>query len=242
MKERPIIFNTEMVRAILDGRKTQTRRVVTSKTSDIGECGDWSKLCWDGSAIYTFPELTNYTPIKKQEKAPLPFVDDGFWKKDHSAAMYLHVPYNWEDDMTIYRIYCKYDVGDRLWVRETWCAGCTNEPERCACYKVLDDGRLPKFFPSCRESVVKPSIFMPRWASRITLEITEIRVERLQEISYEDMVEEGASKKKIAKLQYPTTRESMLPWFQNLWNRLNGGRGYSWESNPWVWVIGFKRT
>jgi len=241
MKERPIIFNTEMVKAILDGGKTQTRRVVTSKTSDIGEGGDWRKLCWDGSAIHTFPELGNYTPIKKQEKAPLPFVDDGFWEKDHSAPMYLHVPYNWGEDMTVYRVYCRYDVGDRLWVRETFCDYCTADiVPKSVCYKACPEKQPAMDF--CKEIHWRPSIHLPRTASRITLEITEIRVGRLQEISYEDMVEEGASKEKIAKLQYPTTRESMLPWFQKLWDRLNAGRGYSWESNPWVWVIGFKRA
>jgi len=202
MKERPIIFNSQNVKAILEGRKTQTRRVVTSKTSEIGEGGDWAKLCWDGSAIHTFPELGNYTPIKKQEKAPLPFVDDGFWEKDHSAPMYLHVPYNWEDDMTVYRVYCRYDIGDRLWIRRS-----------------------------------KEGKFIWRKAlAEIWLEITEIRVETLQEITEEDALREGVFGDESS---YEQAMPTMC--FQELWDSLNAKRGYPWELNPWVWVISFKR-
>lgn len=216
MKERPILFSTEMVKAILEGRKSQTRRVVTSKTSEIGEGGDWAKLCWDGSAVYKNPELANYIPIKKQEKSPMPFVDDGFWKKDHSAPMYLHVPCNWEDDMTVYRVYCRYDVGDRLWIRRS------------------KEGKF----------IWKKAL------AEIWLEITGIRVERVQEITEDDAIEEGCIAHNvhivsgigvdptIGRIGYKSAR--ML--YQELWDSLNVKLGYSWEANPWVWVVSFKKV
>lgn len=261
MKEHPIIFSTDMVKAILEDRKTQTRRVVTPKTSVIGEGGDWSKLCWDGSTVHIFPSLTGYTPIKKQEKAPLPFVDDGFWEKDHSSPMYLHVPYNWADDMTIYRVYCRYDVGDRLWVRETH--HLHDEPRELTeedlftwvSYKADSECHLVNrrtneveefdvLTADSEDSLRwRPSIHMPRWVSRITLEITEIRVERLQEISLEDVKAEGILPNPT---DFPFTVdliEATTPrlYFASYWDSLNAKRGYGWEVNPWVWVIGFRR-
>jgi len=149
--------------------------------------------------------------------------------------------------MTIFRIYPRYEVGDRLWVREAWRV-IANE-ERYAI--VFKDGGM-KFFDGQTtyrvEDKWKPSIFMPRWASRITLEITGIRVERLQEITDNDIIAEG-----ITRL--PNEESSViLLRFQNLLDSLNAKRiniappthkpiiiagDYSWASNPWVWVIEF---
>jgi len=138
---------------------------------------------------------------------------------------------------------CPYgQVGGRLWVRETWWCPKRGLP---VAYKAnLEPHQADK-------RIWKPLIFMPRWASRITLEITEVRVERVQEITEEDIKAEG--------IVYQTDRGNNIFWyevhgdyhgktqavtakqsFEILWDSLNAKRGYGWEVNPWVWVISFK--
>ena len=130
------------------------------------------------------------------------------------------------------KIKCPYgQVGDRLWVRETFCAGCITL-DKSICYKADVSSGL---WPPCEESIIKPSIHMPRWASRINLEITEVRVERLQEITEEDCIVEGCPH---ALMMLPTV--PMQKWYEHLWDSLNAKRGYGWSANPWVWVISFK--
>jgi hypothetical protein len=193
MKERPILFSTEMVRALLDDRKTQTRRVI------------------------------------KPQPVSLP----GFWNKLHYAS-----ESHWIKGALLN---CLYGVaGDRLWVRETWRrnewsgristkdggikeTGLVNIEYRAGgnLFKT-PIGKTPE--PSDKW---RPSIFMPRWASRITLEITDVRVERVQDITEADAVSEGLERREH---------------FIRLWDKLNEKRGYSFDSNPWVWVIEFKRV
>lgn len=163
MKEHPIIFSSEMVKAILCGHKTQTRRVI----------------------------------------------------KKHS------IPLGVEDCLTL----CPYgQVGDRLWCRETW----YSSPDKKEMYGYVAD----KDIPHGKAYRILPSIHMPRWASRITLEITEIRVERIREISITDIIAEGF-------YPHPGWPNQM---FDKYWDSINAQRGYSWESNPWVWVINFKKV
>ena len=170
MKERPIIFNTEMVKAILEGRKTQTRRVIKPQPSGI-------ILVWE------------------------------------------HCPYG--------------QVGDRLWVRETWNAG--HDGQSLPVFKAGLSADLTKELEADELwSGWKPSIHMPRWASRITLEITEIRVERLQEITEEDAKAEGC----VKQIKDGLIFDSAIHEYSWLWDSLNAK--YPWESNPWVWVISFK--
>lgn len=134
---------------------------------------------------------------------------------------------------------CPYGrPGDHLWVRETWIP--TTDNKRVADYRATSDGR---------EYVVpwKPSIHMPRWASRLTLEVTDIRVERLQDISEADAQAEGLA-------SWPSEKEPVTHYgltvadvwetdprltYKRLWDSINAKRGYSWESNPWVWVVEF---
>jgi len=233
-KERPMLFSTEMVKAILDLKKTQTRRVITKNNSVIGERGDWNKLCWDGSDIHD-------TQFDGRKTAPLPFVDGHANEYQPYEQQYLHVPYNWKEDETIYRVYPRWQVGDRLWVKETWyddyaCKRMEKpcEPDSYIYYRA--DGEEHKQFEALEEGFKwKPSIFMPRWASRILLEITNIRAERVQDISDKDVQEEGC--------KYPQWQGSFTSWkgaYKALWDSINAMRGYSWESNPWVWVIEFK--
>jgi hypothetical protein len=146
--------------------------------------------------------------------------------------------------------WCPYgNVGDRLWVRETW--GTIQQ------YDPLPPTGVPIGSPvgfkatadiagwcqtGCNGAAGKwrPSIFMPRWASRITLEITEVRVERLQEISYPDIRAEGivVSLRDGAEV---TFAEDLVNAWQQGWDKLNAKRGFGWQVNPWVWVIEFKR-
>lgn len=209
MTEKPIIFNDAMVRAILDGRKTQTRRV--AKLNDAGRVSRGGKQ-WH--------------------------VDD----PDAARA-------------------CPYgEPGDLLWVRETWAPSWTYGGDYpCVLYKATGDGYIgseqypargvisSKFGIHSGEADAsasntvrwRPSVHMPRWASRITLEITDVRVERLQEISPNECIAEGAWK--IEDRALGRSGEA-LDAFRNLWDALNAKRGHSWETNPWVWVIEFKRV
>ncbi|NBM59729.1 hypothetical protein GWI61_14090 [Proteus sp. G2667] len=196
MKERGIIFNAEMVRAILDGRKTQTRRIVKNVMPDNGI---WLKK-----------------PTKTRSGATTHVLD---------APKHNLCPLG--------------KVGDRLWVRETFKTGvCT---ESTIAYKAthkpsdLEEGWY-------EEIKWTPSIHMPRRYSRITLEIINIRVERLNDISQSDAIAEGAPP------SHPTidaiSRECGFPdfsrsWFGQTWWHIYGKK--NWQDNPWVWVIEFKR-
>lgn len=201
MKERPIIFSGEMVRAILEGHKTMTRRVIKIHNT-----------------IHSEDRTTNYNNEITEVFHPDP--NNDLW----SFGLTWKVVGIRRHDVTHLR--CPYGIpGDCLWVRETWCN--INKPgiEPEIYYKA--DTKYTEDYNSS-EWKWKPSIFMPRWASRITLEITNIRVERLQEITEEDALKEGVRDGFKDNIFYKT-----------LWNSINGKK-YPWESNPWVWVIGFK--
>lgn len=216
MKERGMIFNGEMVRAILDGRKTQTRRIVKPQ-----------------------PELTK---------------SSGFsWK----GAVFGSGSDDRETNRNFAHVKCPHGKpGDRIWVRETfqgplfdfdqmdsYCKDSTpfEKPEFCV-YQA--DGKpAPEFFDADDNlhCCWRPSIHMPRWASRILLEIIHIRVERLNSISQADAIAEGAPQ------SHPSidcvSREYGFPdfsrsWFGQTWQHVYGEE--SWQANPWVWVIEFK--
>lgn len=211
MKERPIIMGAESVLAILEGRKTQTRRVINPQPSVTYQW--WRGLLrrgWHGEGSTLF-----------QADYPL-----------------RHMPK------------CRWQVGDRLWVRETWRVGMREDPYwryKGVQYKAdelcpeNEKDELPLLvLPEAKDMEVSPSwrppMFMPRWASRINLEITDIRVERLPDISNKDAKAEGVQREVIAGHEY------YLGNYHDLWNSLNAKRGYPWESNPWVWVVTFKQV
>jgi hypothetical protein len=131
---------------------------------------------------------------------------------------------------------CPYGVpGDRLWVRETWAHVLANgssvgKGERRVIYAADCPATTPKW---------RPSIYMPRWASRYLLEITGVRVERVQEISSEDACAEGCSKEGNGSYCIDGM-SSVQVRFMDLWNKLNAKRGFGWDVNPWVWVLLFK--
>ena len=193
MKERPILFSTEMVRAILDGRKSQTRRI-----------------------------------IKKQPVDILPMNVPNEW-----VALLTREPAHGE----VWK--CRYGIpGDRLWVRETWFPIPKSEGGG-AIYKVTNSD---SYKPSLKW---KPSIFMPRWASRITLEIVNIRVERVQDISEDDCDAEmfGGDIPDVVMPNFGFHGGmSMQECYARYWDFINAKRGYGWDVNPYVWVIEFKRV
>lgn len=187
---KPILFNTEMVRGVLDGRKTVTRRVVKPQPT-----GDGSK-----------PEELKTRP--------------GCWNA-------------WGDD-NVYRQ--PYAPGDILWVRETWAAWSPTYGVAPKLYYKAD-GDAP--------AGIKwhPSIYMPKEAARIFLRVTDVRVERLQDITPEQIDAEGCK-----EWAYSATTGELLQsspsWFSIDWNATIKPANlplYGWEANPWVWVIEFER-
>lgn len=211
MKERPILFSAPMVRAILAGTKTQTRRAAKPQLSEvqwIEERESGFFLCADGQ----------------------PTCCTGVWEThEYALQAPIHCPYG--------------QSGDRLWVRETW-AGQKHRPlSQGALFYRATDGehccgkQLPLSWVE-REPRWRPSIHMPRWASRITLEVTGVRVERLQDISEADCIAEGApgGHGAIPGYGYAATPSEH---YRDIWTSINGAE--SWDANPWVWVIEFQR-
>lgn len=209
MKERGMIFNGEMVRAILDGRKTQTRRIVSERHLNLIDLGSKIGECY-----------------------PL---ECGI---DHANSQ------------SYYREHCPFGKpGDRIWVRETWAEAGAGAPE-LKLYRANYPAHVPSHYenvPSAEDIRWTPSIHMPRWASRILLEITDVRVERLNGISEAEAQAEGIDMEALADSQdcydciadhnmtgRPTTKGA----FKYLWESIYGEE--NWQANPWVWVIEFK--
>lgn len=228
MKERPILFSGPLVRALLAGTKTQTRRLVKR----------------DGVPIRLTHESHYLQPMYGVSPPPDPvaFGERGLWRE-----VGPDYPDDSRDNVT-----CPFGAaGDRLWVRERLVeddAGCWRYfADNKLIELAADDSRCPAMIAWAhhREDSNCVSIHMPRWASRLTLEVTAIRAERLQSISEEDARAEGVTIEpqqgtlngEPAKL-YPMTHRQAFIW---LWDRINGERA-AWSSNPWVWVIEFSRV
>jgi len=199
MKERGILFNGDMVRAILDGRKTQTRRPIKKQPPRW----TWNIHKWDDDCI----------DIRED--------DNHFWVKTPFGA-----------------------PGDRLWVRETWAEAF--EINRTF-YRADadDDGTIPYLLNGAgglgggvgNATVDKwrPSIHMPRWASRITLEVERVWAERVQEISEANAWAEGCPEERI-----PNGLPSSVAWFYEQWNSIYAAKGFGWNTNCWVFGCEFK--
>lgn len=225
MKERPILFSGEMVRAILDGRKTQTRRVV--KPQPPAEC-----------SIHYMLGKESWLPPEKQ--SPIRHT----WEAWH-GPLFQNRPEKYL--CGVHDVTSPYGgVGDRLWVRENGWEPCAPSIGQIAAgadtwprYEYDADGVTEANAEDFKAWGWKrrPSIHMPRWASRITLEITGVRVERLQTISEDDAVAEGRPRH-----TKPPESISTVEMFATSWNRLNEKRGYGWDANPWVWVLEFRRV
>ncbi|MCE0852978.1 hypothetical protein LU689_24000 [Pseudomonas asiatica] len=199
MKERPILFSGPMVSAILEGRKTVTRRPVKIQPRSKGDIGSYGL----GQPFIRHPDPTKRNPE------------------------------------------CPYGrPGDRLWVREAWAADAQVDsitPRDLSHGEPIAypaDGSIRQTgFAMISQGRGRPSIHMPRWASRILLEITDVRVERLQDISEEQAEAEGVGFLRHAPDADETLTAAQL--FECLWSSINGDE--SWSGNPWVWVVEFKR-
>lgn len=210
MKERPILFSTDMVQAILEGRKSQTRRVIKPQPEKLIE---YTRDC--GIIRPVFEYSKDNTPDKKGWRTVAPLC-----------------PYGWP--------------GDRLWVRETHMY--VGKPLVEYIYKAgYPDNIHPAVenLPEISGIDWKPSIFMPKAAARIWLEITEVWVEKLQDINKEDAVAEGVQKITVSGTDhwkrydgYQLLASSPVVSFWSLWAHINGED--AWEQNPWVWVVCFK--
>ncbi|WP_448645360.1 hypothetical protein [Pseudomonas mediterranea] len=210
IKERPILFSAPMVRAILDDRKTVTRRVIKPQPNWDGK---WFQ--WEGHAPNSKDGAVGGNTIEAAD------------------LMCWSSPYG--------------KPGDRLWVRETCFINDyreTNVPEeeRAETEIVYRADPLPCWEGEESEIRWRPSIHMPRWASRILLEITAVRVERLQDISRADIRAEGLQcPPELASDDVsPNYRDWYPAAWRELWESINGAD--SWTTNPWVWVVEFKRV
>ena len=199
MKEKPILFSTDMVRAILDGRKTVTRRMI--KNAD-------------------------------------PFIrDNGLHDSDTLAK-------------------CPYSVGDTLWVRETWCYA-DGDMGQCVHAAGLSQDDFVSLFPSKTTTLEikwKPSIHMKREHARLFLCVTDVRAERLQDITEEDAVAEGVIEVQgarerwgfpmyqgVAKGNICQINKTAVEAFSNLCDSIYAKRGMGWNANPWVWRVKFEK-
>ncbi|HIB5557290.1 TPA: hypothetical protein ACWXB1_005428 [Klebsiella pneumoniae] len=201
MREKGLIFNSEMVRALLDGRKTQTRRPVKFPVHD-------KNLGCELAGNELAGEL--------------------------SAGNYLNSAFG--------------KPGDRIWVRETWADAGASAPD-LKLYRANYPEHVPSIYenvPPAKEIRWTPSIHMPRWASRILLEITDVRVERLNAISEEDARAEGIIDGGCLNCGEPEPCGCANPEpdatdaFAYLWQSIYGQE--NWNADPWVWVIEFKRV
>lgn len=213
MTTKPILFNTQMVRAILDGRKSCTRRIVKPQWEECPNCKYvHNEYIYDNLAENVYCARCGY-PLVPERRAP-------------------------------------YQPGDILYVRETWerfecwnCDGdergnCPKEPKKsvldkaCGCYMYRATDEISG------DAKWHPSIHMPKEATRIWLKVTDVKVERLQDISGEDLIKEG-----IDFFQSNYVRVAFNE-FKNIWNstiKKSDIDRYGWDASPWVWVIEFER-
>ena len=194
MAIKPILFNTEMVRAILDGRKSCTRRI-----------------CKDANE-YTVPDMDFYNADRRT------YAVHNFVDKEHTEQL-----------STAERT-CPICTGDILYVRETW----KKAPNG---YYYYEDWQRNDIADVTKW---KPSIHMPKGAARIWLKVTDVRVERLQEITIDDIRNEGLSSMAV----HAGDMEIAIEEWKNLWNstiKKSDLDRYGWDANPWVWVIEFER-
>jgi len=227
MTERPILFSGPMVQAILDGTKTQTRRVMKIQPPDSG---------------YRLAECVSTTGDRRNVGRAhwLKVAPDGYSVVDGSQRYFA----------------CPYGLpGDQLWVRETWVpttgdvgglpsgVHVAHMGVKYAADRAFEPREQARDLWPCKTNW-KPSIHMPRWASRLTLEVTAVRVQRVQEISEEDAKAEGAD---ACHGVFHASIQSAIDNvyrrnFAVLWNSINAARGFGWDANPWVWAIAFKRV
>ena len=241
VKERPILFNGEMVRAILEGRKTVTRRVIKPQPSNNQYLHNpplWGTGITTNKGKYGTlfcKQVHEGLILTEHFKSPYGKPGDQLWVRETFQVGHLHIDSEtgYADDVDLYTGDLKVDPTDGGY------------------WKVLYglDGQEMNYHPEDRFiRRYRPSIHMPKWASRIQLEIVDVRVERVQDISERDMVAEGIALKDSDYEWNRRDRYSQEQFFGfnltqhwiDLWNSTNEKRGYGWDVNPWTWVIEFK--
>lgn len=230
--EKPILFNDEMIRAILEGRKTQTRRIVKGIDHDL--LNMMSEDIVTGEPDSDLLELI-YGPSTD---------DDGNQVPDQWMVRCTECPE--EGVLTMGQGYGK--PGDQLWVKEVYgykIRAVGGTPHELAAYRATDPDAVFCYDCNGKEQPLlwRPPETMPRQASRITLVITDVRVERLQDISEEDALSEGVEHDSPHRSYFPTAEggpafRSAAGAFRHLWQSIYGPD--SWYANPWVWVVEFK--
>jgi predicted RNA-binding Zn-ribbon protein involved in translation (DUF1610 family) len=256
-RERPILMSAPMVRAILDGRKTQTRRILNEDTlavtvprmvvadvpgGPIARRGHHRATMNQNGAVSALLPGRGPLGLKPSEFDFVCPYADGVTRIRSNRSGWEIVPY----------------PGQRLWVKETWAAGACSDGLSPLCLSqsfyrgprsdngglwYAADGAVPAH-PVTPKGKTRVSIHMPRWASRLTLEVTGVRVQRLQDISEQDARAEGFEpgapvpgtvNGKPATISFFDARQ----WFAALWDAINGDRA-PWASNPWLWVVSFR--
>lgn len=244
MKEKKVLYSGEEVRAVLDGRKTQKRLIIKPRWFDHA------------------PQFVSADTVAFEF-----YQADGAWREMYVAnKIGTLAPKSW-------RRICPYMPGDRLWVREAWrYDDWTEDGDPFVVYAADGERRGPiadipdewqdrvadtfaalsvdykRKGRACDEKW-RPSIVMPRWASRITLEVVSVRVERVQEITQADCLAEGIEPVVADVGRVGTDYDTYRPLFRKLWDSKNANRKdkdgkmlpYAWENSPWVWVLEFRR-
>jgi len=214
-KERPIIFTGPSIPAILEDRKTQTRRVMDPQP----EIPRWFEWRCEHGIWYPYDDLGNWLPCYEQWRCPYGVPGDRLWLKETHAPARLYR----RGERLVYGEPLLYKADDDLLVLNQ---------------RYIGHWRSPRF--------------MPRWASRITLELTDVRPQRVQDISPEDVLAEGIQRQTCdgagqvwygigASVDPNLSRVGPIRAFGCLWDSLNRKRGYLWTTNPWIWALTFRR-
>lgn len=249
MREHGTLFSAPMVRAVLADvePKTQTRRILKRSNSvldwDGGPLAKWSGLDFVGRINPTYPRAFSAAALRSHGPEGVVSL----------CAFASDLPTYKPGERTVHRIYPRVRPGDRLWGRETWALD-PNEPaeSRAVVYRATDPG----WDDSGSGLKWHPSILMPRWASRITLEVTDVRVERVQDISDADIRAEGVTAEAVRALLrcgyaavgvglgkarlVPIADLSTRELWRVGWSAINGAE--SWDANVWLWCYSFRRV
>lgn len=231
IKERPILFSAPMVRAILEGRKTVTRRALNEQAlKNIGygvQLGECHELPTEGPL---HPNSVGYY----NDFCPYGHPGNRLWVRETFALLGNEdgVCVDWNDNLV---------KGDERAAARIYRASCTIGDY--GLWQIPDKAEWkPDTNELQHEGAWRPSIHMPRWASRILLEITDVRVERLQDITYEQAAAEGVHRGPLrewcASDEGGACHKYPVPAFRDLWQSVGG----DWEANPWVWVVEFKQV
>ncbi|ELJ7525829.1 hypothetical protein AB4H10_003148 [Salmonella enterica] len=251
MKERGMIFNGEMVRAILDGGKTQTRRIMKVQPEPSkSRPGDfWFSSKKLESMVHVSDLTPGNSPISdchlffQELCCPFGTIGDRIWVRETWATLGNEdgCCVDWNDNL------CK---GDEREAARIYRASCEQRPGDYGLWSIPDNAYWKPHTENEKfEGAWRPSIHMPRWASRILLEITNVRVDRLNSISEQDALSEGIDRERLEESQdnydciadhNMTGRPTATGAFKYLWESIYGEE--NWQVNPWVWVIEFKRV